>query len=109
MPDKVRIPLLVAALPGLFVASFYVPFQGTWFIHFLFVFALTTLIYRDVLKSSHVRLYLVGLVMLMVGWEVFEWVWGQEICGSIFTTGLDTFCDSVFGLFGALLAIRKHR
>ena len=105
-PDKVRIPILIAALPGLFIVSFYVPFQGTWFIHFLFVFALTTLIYRDVLKTRHVRLYLVGLVVLMVAWEVFEWVWGRKICDSVFLTGLDTFCDSVFGLLGAMAAIK---
>ncbi len=103
-----QIPFLLGVLIGLFVASFHVPtFQISWVIHFLFVFTLTILIYRNLLNTTHLRLYLVGLVSLMVLWEVYEWLEGDKIEGSTLLTGLDTSFDLVLGFLGALVAIRR--
>ena len=101
-----RIPLLVAILVALYIVSKYVPFPVSWLIHFLFAFALTLLIYKNLLNRSYTKLFLSGMIMLMVLWEIYEWAKGGRISKSVFLTGVDTTLDLVFGLLGTLLAIR---
>jgi len=105
--DVLRTFFLVAILFGLFFATPHVPtFQITWVTHFLFVFTLTILIYKEFLNLTHTKLYLIGLISLMSLWELGQWLYGSRIEGSTFLTGLDTFFDLAFGFLGFLVVIK---
>ena len=99
--------LLVAILAALGVVVRGTPSPVSWLIHFLFAFALTLLVYRNLLNRSHTKLVIVAMIMLMIMWEIFEWfVQGTRVSDSLLLTGVDTALDLVCGFAGAVVAIR---
>ena len=83
------------------------PSPVSWLIHFLFAFALTLLIYRNLLNRSHTKLFMAATIMLMILWEIFEWfVQGTRVTDSVLLTGVDTTLDLVCGFAGVVVAIR---
>lgn len=99
--------LLVAILAALGVVVRGTPSPVSWLIHLLFAFALTLLIYRNLLNRSHTKLFIAATIMLMIWWEIFEWfVQGTRVSDSVLQTGVDTALDLACGFAGVVAAIR---
>ena len=99
--------LLVVILVALGVAVRGTPSPVSWLIHFLFAFALTLLIYRNLLNRSHTKPFIAAMIILMILWETFEWiVQGTRVSDGVLLIGVDTALDLVCGFAGVVVAIR---
>ena len=87
----------------------YVPFPMTWPIHFLFAFALTRLVYRNLMNASHTKKFFWVMVGLMGSYEIYWWFMGDKISGSVPITALDSVIDLGAGIAGTLVGMRTWR
>lgn len=109
MGKACRILLLVAILAALWIVSEHTSFPVSWPIHFLFLFTLTRLIYKDILNRNHTGLFLCAMILLMVSWETYELAGGGRISGSVALTGVDTALDLASGFLGTVAGIKTSR
>ena len=105
---------LIAALLGLFGGSFLAPpHPVSWLLHFAFVLILTILILRNLLGRHHVRVYFMGLLLLMASWEAFEWFYFPQVFPELYEdlalTVFDTAMDSIAGMLGAVVGAHSNK
>lgn len=102
--------VLVAVMAVLFAVSvsFHMPFFPlSWVMHFVFVAALTVLVYGRLLEGRHPRLYFAWLLALMAAWETYEWIFDSKLGGSVPLTLFDTAMDTLSGLFAAGVVVKR--